>query len=323
VEPGRNRDVVVIGGSAGSLEPIKTITAGLPADLPAAVLVTMHLGADAPSLLAPIIGRGAGMPAVVPRDGDPVKAGYIYVARPDYHLEVGERRMHHGHGPKVNGVRPAIDVMFKSAVATFGPHVVGVVLSGGLDDGSAGLASVKRAGGVAIVQDPEDATVVSMPMNAIQRAAPDHVAPSAEIARLVVDAVNQPAHDGGQEMQRGGSAMPVPVAAEDVEGRVTGLTCPECHGGIWMRGAPDEITFSCRVGHSYSPEAFFELQAENVENALWAGVRSLEEQASLAETMASRAERARNESARDRYERRRAVAAGNAEVRRRLLVERD
>src|SRR5581483_11868767 len=136
VEPGRNRDVVVIGGSAGSLEPIKTITAGLPADLPAAVLVTMHLGADAPSLLAPIIGRGAGMPAVVPRDGDPVKAGYIYVARPDYHLEVGERRMHHGHGPKVNGVRPAIDVMFKSAVATFGPHVVGVVLSGGLDDGS-------------------------------------------------------------------------------------------------------------------------------------------------------------------------------------------
>ncbi len=241
MEPGRNRDVVVIGGSAGSLEPIKTITAGLPAELPAAVLVTMHLGADAPSLLSTIIGRVAGMPAVVPRDGDPVKHGYIYVAKPDCHLEVDQRGIHHGDGPRVNGVRPAIDVMFKTAVAAFGPHVVGVVLSGGLDDGSAGLASIKRAGGATIVQDPDEATVASMPLNAIQRAAPDHVALSDQIARLILDAKKLMSSAG-------------------------------------PRTAPRPVT---------------------------------------------PAERRHSIPAQDRYERRRSVAAGNAEVLRRLLVERD
>jgi two-component system chemotaxis response regulator CheB len=323
METGPNRNLVVIGGSAGALEALKTIASELPADLPAAVVVALHLGANSPSLLSTILGRSSGMPAVVPRDGDPVKPGYIYVARPDHHLEVSREGFRHGHGPKVNGMRPAVDVLFQSAAAAYGAHVVAVILSGGLDDGSAGLASVKFRGGVTIVQDPDDAIVASMPANAIKRALPDTVAPSSEIGALIVEAVSQPAHAADRKTKGGASAMSGPVGSDDLDGQVTGMTCPECHGSIWMRGGPDEVTFSCRVGHTFSPDSFFEIQAENVENALWAAVRSLEEQSSLAEMMAARAKRMMDEAERDRLEGRRAVAAANAEVIRRLLVERD
>jgi len=219
-------------------------------------------------------------------------------------------------------MRPAIDVLFQSAAATFGPRVAGVVLSGGLDDGSAGLAAIGARGGVTLVQSPEEATIDSMPLNAIATANPDHVAVAAKIAALLVGAVREPALDGAPT-KRGGSAMAEAVGADDLDGQITGLTCPECHGSIWMRNGPGETTFSCRIGHSYSPESFFEMQSENVENALWAGVRSLEEQASLAQVMASRAMRRNEEARRERYEMRRRVATTNAEVLRRLLTERD
>jgi two-component system chemotaxis response regulator CheB len=322
VENGRNRNVVVIGGSAGALEPLKEIVSKLPPDLPAAVLVALHIGPNSPSLLVPILNRSGGLVAVSPKDGDPPRPGYIYVAMPDHHLEVTPEGLVNNHGPRVNGVRPAIDVLFKSAATTFGPHVIGVILSGGLDDGSAGVASIRIAGGVTIVQDPEDAVVSSMPANAIQRSAPDHVAPAREIAGLIAKAVSEPAHNN-QTKLKGGITMSGAVGADDQDGLVTGLTCPDCHGSIWMAGSPDEVTFRCRVGHAYSPEAFFELQSENVESALWAGVRSLEEQAALAQAMARRAERQSDEAARERFEKRRRLAASNAEVLRRLLTVRD
>jgi two-component system, chemotaxis family, protein-glutamate methylesterase/glutaminase len=178
-------------------------------------------------------------------------------------------------------------------------------------------------GGIGIVQQPEDAIVAAMPRNAIQRAHPEHVAPSAAIARLILEAVNQPVSEVPRLARHGGLPMPGQVGAGDMEGTVTGLTCPECHGAIWMQNDPGKVTFECRIGHSYSPESFFEVQAENVENALWAGVRSLEEQASFASVMAARADKSGDRAARERCEARRRLASANSEVLRSVLTGRD
>ena len=317
------RDIVVIGGSAGALDPLKEIAAGLPVELPAAVLAVLHMPASARSSLVAILNRVGGPHAVIPRDGDPVRPGYIYVPTPDHHLELVDSRIAVTKTPRINGVRPAVDVLFRSAAAAYGPRVVGIVLSGGLDDGSAGLAEICAAGGAAIVQSPDEALVDSMPRNAIELAHPDDVLPAAEIsaaiARLIgADApAEQPAYEG-----EGGLRM-APVGAQDTPGEVTGITCPDCHGSIWLQtGKGGDVAFTCRVGHSYSPESFFEIQSENVENALWAGVRSLEEQASLAGVMASRSTKFGDADTAGRYEARRRIANDNAEVLRKLIVER-
>jgi len=314
-----HRDIIVIGGSAGALDPLRQIARSLPADLPAAVFVVLHLAATQKSTLASILNREAGLPTVIPREGDPVRPGYLYVPTPDHHLEISDGHVRVGRGPRINGSRPAVDVLFRSAAA-FGGRVIGVVLSGALDDGSAGLAAIRAAGGVGIVQSPDDAVLESMPSNAIMVAEPEHVLPAAEIGstivRLIGDAVERSgaaSKPGGLEMER--------IGLRDAPGEVTGVTCPDCHGSIWLqRGRGGEVSFACRIGHSYSPESFFEIQRENVENALWAGVRSLEEQASFAEAMAARAAKKEDESSRLRYAKRVEAASENAEILRKLIL---
>lgn len=317
-----HRDIVVIGGSAGALEPLKQIISDLPVDLPAAVVVVLHLSATSWSALGTILNRIGGLPAVTPRQGDPIKPGYVYAATTDRHLETCEDGFHLTRGPRVNGSRPSVEVLFRSAAETFGGRVIGVVLSGGLDDGSVGLAAIRSAGGIGIVQAPDEALVDSMPRRAIAAAAPEHVASSMEIGSLIKEIVGKPADGPRDHRKRGGEELDMEVGVHDAKGQVTGLTCPDCHGSIWMTGDGGEVTFSCRVGHSYSPESFFEMQSENVENALWAGVRSLEEQASMAGVMAQRAGRLDDEQGRERFERRRELANINAERLRRLIVDR-
>lgn len=316
-----HRDVVVIGGSAGALDPLKQIISDLPPDLPAAVLVVIHLSATSRSALGSILDRLGGMRVVTPRDGDPMRAGYVYVPTPDHHLQLADGTIRLGRGPRINGARPAIDVLFRTAAVAYGDRVVGVILSGGLDDGSAGLAAIRAAGGLGIVQRPDEALLDSMPKNAIEVAEPEHVLPSDEIGPLIASILEKPVAKV-REFQKGGVEME-PVGASDTPGHVTGITCPDCHGSIWLQtGDGGEMAFTCRVGHSYSPESFFELQAENVENALWAGVRSLEEQGALAGVMASRAERFDDRETAKRYERRRKIAHDDAEALRGLLVDR-
>ncbi|HKC18563.1 MAG TPA: chemotaxis protein CheB [Candidatus Dormibacteraeota bacterium] len=315
------RDLVVIGGSAGALEPLKQIVSDLPPDLPAAVLVVIHLAATSKSALAPILNRVGGMQAVIPRDGDPIRPGYVYVATPDHHLEVQDGVIRLTKGPRINGVRPAVDVLFRTAARHYGSRVAGVVLSGGLDDGSAGLMAIRAAGGMGIVQSPEDAVVESMPKNAIKVAEPEHVAPADEIGRLIAGAVREPVGAGGT-MDKGGVEME-PVGVKDTPGQVTGITCPDCHGSIWLQtGEGGEVAFTCRVGHSYSPESFFEIQAENVENAVWAAVRSLEEQAALAGVMGSQATRFGDADGAKRFELRQQMADANASTIRTVLLDR-
>jgi two-component system chemotaxis response regulator CheB len=296
---GEPRDIIVIGGSAGGLEALSRIVSRLPAELDAAIFIVIHTYPVGDSLLPAILSREGRLLAVVPSDGDPIECDRIYVAPPDCHMLIEPGRIRLSSGPKESGHRPAIDPLFRSAARAYGERVIGVVLSGTLDDGSNGLRVIRRHGGSAMAQDPKEALFPQMPRNAIARAEPQHVAPAAEIARLIAT------HSGksvqGGELRNGMSeAMSTgvnpnggerPIGANDVEGTPTGIACPECHGVIWASEDDESQEFHCRVGHAYSSDALLQAHSDSVEAALWAGVRALQEQASLTKHLAGKADR--------------------------------
>lgn len=194
--PPPGHDVIVIGGSAGAVEALSALVAGLPPDLPAAVCVVMHLRPYQESRLVRVLGRAAALPVVAAADGLPLRAGVVHVGVPDLHLLV-ERVGTHGvlrlvHGPRENRARPAVDPLFRSAALAFGPRVVGVVLSGALDDGTAGLWTVRDRGGLAVVQDPADAAVTGMPMSALAEVGAHHVAPARLLGPLLGRLAREP-----------------------------------------------------------------------------------------------------------------------------------
>src|SRR4051795_8584407 len=180
-----NRDVIVIGGAAGGVEAVTRLARGLPADLPAAVLVAIHRGPDGAGLLAEILDAAGPLPAAMAEEGQPLERGRIYVAPPDRHLLVGHDHVHVRRGPRENRTRPAIDPLFRSAAANCTSRVIGVVLSGMQNDGSSGLLAIKRCGGLAVVQDPKDARFGEMPASAIAHGAVDHVSRLAELPDLL------------------------------------------------------------------------------------------------------------------------------------------
>jgi two-component system chemotaxis response regulator CheB len=191
--------VILLGASAGGVHALQEVVKGLPAGLPAAVLVVLHVAPYGRSAMPAILSRAGVLPALHPEDDEPVQEGRIYVAPPDHHLIVQDGRVRLSHGPAENAQRPSIDILFRSAAQAYGPRVIAVVLTGNLDDGTAGLAVVKRLGGISIVQDPAGADYPSMPASAIHNMEVDHIVPLAGIARLLVDLCNQPG-EGTQEL---------------------------------------------------------------------------------------------------------------------------
>src|SRR5688572_11570392 len=189
-------DIIVIGGSAGAVEALTRLVAGLPADLPAAVFIAIHTTPTTPSLLPKILSRAGPLPAAHPRDGDGIERGRIYIPPPDHHLLLDEDRVRIVRGPKENGHRPALDPMFRTAAVRYGRRVVGVVITGMLDDGTAGLLAIKQRGGIAVVQNPNEALFPGMPLSAIQNVDVDHVLHLNEIppllARLAGEPVTEP-----------------------------------------------------------------------------------------------------------------------------------
>jgi two-component system, chemotaxis family, protein-glutamate methylesterase/glutaminase len=301
--------VVGIAASAGGVEAIRRVVGELPGDFPAAICVTLHIPATGRSLLAPILDRDSAMVAVLAADGLALRAGVIYVAPADHHLLVGPDSVQLSRGPKENGSRPAADPMFRSLAESWGPCAVAVVLSGALDDGSAGAVAVTGAGGVVIAQDPHDALVPSMPSSAIAAASPERVVPVDEIAGVLREMLREPVPD-----PEGGSTMSEPVQPEPRPSRpagpASGLTCPECSGALWELREGDLVRYRCRVGHSYSQDAMVDAQGTAVEAALWTALEVLEERgellAGIADGMAGRApktERQFRNGARDAYER--------------------
>jgi two-component system chemotaxis response regulator CheB len=288
-DPGDSRhDLVVIGASAGGVETLKRVVAGLPSDLRAAICIVLHVAPGSPSALASILRRAGELPCQPAGDGDPLRLGEILVAPPDHHLLIEDGRVRLTVGPRENNHRPAVDVLFRSAAAERGSRVIGIVLSGTRDDGTAGLAVIKANGGATIVQDPSEALYSGMPASAVAHVGPDAVLPSNLIADKVVSMVNGESlpPDPPRSDSPGGTDPPDKAGPE--KGMVT--VCPEC-GGVLSEDTLGGMTqWRCRIGHRYSPESLADAQADGVEAALWAAVRALEDRCALLERMAEQAD---------------------------------
>ncbi|HEX6293263.1 MAG TPA: chemotaxis protein CheB [Herpetosiphonaceae bacterium] len=291
------RDIIVIGASAGGVEALTTLVRGLPADLSAAVFIVLHIPPQSPSLLPSILSRSGPLSAAHPRDGDPIRAGQIYVAPPDHHLLIEQGRVRVVRGPKENRHRPAVDPLFRSAACIYGQRVIGVVLTGSLDDGTAGLQAIKTRGGIAVAQAPEDALYPSMPRSAVENVAVDYCLPMAQMASLLAELANNPVADEEsypvpREMELESRIVGMDMAAlqsEERPGLPSAFSCPECNGVLYELHDSDLVRFRCRVGHAFSVESVFAEQAEALETALWVALNTLEESASLGRRMAQQA----------------------------------
>ena len=294
------QDVIVLGASAGGVEALAELISLLPADLPAAVFVVLHIPPHGASVLPSILSRRGRLPARHPEDGERVRRGQVYVAPPDHHLllrqDAGTLFVRLTRGPAENGHRPAVDTLFRSAARAAGPRVAGVILTGTLDDGTAGLEAVKIRGGMALVQDPDEALFSAMPRSAIENVSVDYVQTLAALAQTLTVLAGE-THSAEMPPVPKTMAVEDDIAALDADaletpraGRPSGFSCPDCHGVLWEMQEGELTRYRCRVGHAFSPESLLASQSEYLEEALWSALRALEESAALAKRLQSRAE---------------------------------
>jgi two-component system, chemotaxis family, protein-glutamate methylesterase/glutaminase len=312
----------VVGASAGGVEALRELVAQLPRDYQGALLVVLHVAPMGTSVLPQILSRAGELTATHAEDGEEIKAGHIYVAPPDKHLLVTDGRLSLDRGPRINGHRPAVDSLFRTAADAWGQSAVGVVLSGVLDDGTAGLLAIKRRGGKAFVQDPDEALYEGMPRSAIEFVNPDLIGSATEIGQAIAELGSHDPdppeemvyvpEDAFAEVNRGATDNPQP-------GSPTGLTCPECNGGIWEHDVEGLPRYACRVGHEYGPEAFDLEQARRVEAALWTALRALEERGALHRRIAARQHAAGNARSAEKYNERAEQSVETAVVLRELI----
>jgi two-component system chemotaxis response regulator CheB len=274
-------DIIVIGASMGGFHALRQIISEFPANLPAAVFVVLHIPADHESFLATSWGRNAKLPVMSAIDGAHIKPGHVYVAVPDFHLRVDGARITLDHGPKHNFHRPAVDTLFTSAAEAFGPRVVGVVLTGALDDGTSGLMDIKRHGGRSVVQTPSDAANPSMPASALDCVPMDHCVPLSEMGLLLSGLAGRVVD---QDFVRKGKRMQKPSGPE-----LSTHICPECNGPMWLVETGKLLHFHCRIGHSFSGQSLLVEKTMALESALWSAVNALKDKADISKKLAMRA----------------------------------
>ncbi|ACK69639.1 CheB methylesterase [Gloeothece citriformis PCC 7424] len=292
--------IIVIGASAGGVEALRELVAGFPSDLPATIFIVLHISPNSGSVLPSILTRAGVLEAVYPENEEVFQPGRIYVAPPDHHLLVKLGKVELTRGPKENRNRPAIDVLFRSAARAYDSLVIGVVLSGLLDDGTAGLLAIKQRGGIAIVQDPEEALYSSMPRNAIENVEVDQVLSVKEIAKELTRLVYEPIELKEVPPVSKNFAMesdmatlePEAMQSDERPGIPSGFACPDCGGVLWELNQGNLLRFRCRTGHAFSVESLLAQQSEELEEALWVALRTLEETANLRDRMAQRATQA-------------------------------
>jgi two-component system, chemotaxis family, protein-glutamate methylesterase/glutaminase len=317
------RDIIVIGASAGGLQALKQLLGDLSADLPASIFVVVHIGTT--SHLTEVLDRVTTLPVERARAGLMIKPGRIYVAVPGVHLLLHDNHVLLRRGPRENLARPAIDPLFRSAACTFGARVIGVILSGCLNDGTAGLRAIKRCGGIAVVQEPGDAAEAEMPMSALRHADVDHVMPAAAMGRLL----------NRLTRERAGETPPIPleirletaIAAQELSGmqtddqlgRVSRFTCPECHGSLWEIDDGSLLRYRCHVGHAFTGEAVLDANTTSAEEMLWNLLRLHRERAAMARRMAEREHAQSREAGADELQRRARDYDEDAEIVGRLL----
>jgi two-component system chemotaxis response regulator CheB len=322
-----HRSIVVVGASAGGVEALGRLAGSLPEDLRAAVLVVLHVPSEGTSLLPSILSRQGPLPAEHARSGERVRHGRVYVAPPNRHLMLHDGLVRLSNGPRENGHRPAVDTLFRSAARAVGPAAIGVILSGALDDGMAGLAAIRTRGGVAVAQEPDDALYPAMPSSAIEQVGVDHVVPAAAMGKLLSALTKEPLE---------GDPPPVPdgmlVEVEMAEmtagvnearhpGRPSGFSCPDCNGVLWEIQDDEIFRFRCRVGHEWSPGGLLAQQTDGIEAALWIALRSLEERGALSRRLARSAEERDHQITARRFHEQGAEAEHGAALVRALLAE--
>jgi two-component system chemotaxis response regulator CheB len=313
--PVDERDIVVLGASAGGVEALLGVLTGVAAGYAGTIFVVLHVPASG-SALPGILTRRTALEATHPEDGEAIRPGRIYVAPPDRHLVIEDRRVRVLRGPRQNGHRPAVDPLFRSAARVYGPRVLGVVLSGALDDGTLGLAEIKQEGGYVVAQDPEEALYPSMPTSAARTVGVDAVLTASEIGTLINAVAPADARETGApvpEQQTSETAAVDPLhQVDDAPGTASVYSCPECGGVLMEHDRSERLHFLCRVGHAYSPGVLAEKQQEGIEDALWGAIRALEESASLARRLATRASDAAAHAAVKRFREREQQAMKSA-----------
>jgi two-component system, chemotaxis family, protein-glutamate methylesterase/glutaminase len=301
--------VIAIGGSAGSIDAIKTLCESLPADIPAAICIVVHVGARGQDLLAGIFGKRCSLPVVTAVDGQKLEHGHVYVAAADHHLIVSDDTIRLGRGPRENLARPAIDPLLRSVGLSYGSHAIGVVLTGMLNDGASGLADLKRCGGVTIVQNPVEAREREMPLAALAASDVDYQTPIAELGKLLgVLAVAPrgpsppPPDDLRLEVE---IALGRPVGSGDTAriAHPVALSCPACGGVLSQIKRAPPLRFRCQVGHAYTAETLSSEQEGSVDEAIRVALRIVEERATLTQKMAEDARRGGLRLSADSYER--------------------
>lgn len=290
----KKHDIIVIGASAGGIEAVEGLLGFLPSNLPAAIFVVIHIPPDNPSSLPKIFQRSTKLKVQQGiSDGEPIRNGWVYVAPPDLHLTIEKNRVRLARGPKENRHRPSVDVLFRSAALACGTRVIGVILTGTLDDGTAGLSAIKACGGTTVVQDPNDAEFREMPGNALDQVKPDHVAPLQDMGALLTRLARNPEKKSTPcptstrlrletaiaEMKKSNNQM-------EHLGNPSVFACPECHGVLWELKEGKMRRFRCRVGHAFSMQSLKAEMTHSLEEALWSAVRSLEEKTALLRRLA-------------------------------------
>ncbi|MDQ3248722.1 MAG: chemotaxis protein CheB [Chloroflexota bacterium] len=283
----RGHDIIVIGTSAGGIEALSTLVAGLPVDLPAALFVVLHTPTHSLRVLAKILMRHGRLPAKEAEDGELIRHGQIYIAPPDYHLLLKPDTVRVMQGPRENLWRPAIDPLFRSAAVAHGAHTVGVILSGMMDDGVAGLLAVHRCSGKVIVQTPDDAAFADLPTNALAAVNADYTLPVADMGAVLDRLVRQPAPlspPPPQDLLLESTIIERVMNGathENEVGELVAYSCPGCGGPLKEIKAGGHRHYRCSVGHSYTEQALVTDQTHTIEQALWSALRLLEERANM------------------------------------------
>lgn len=316
-------DIVVVGASAGAVETLQSLVRQLPASFPATMFVAVHMPPEANSVLSQILGRASPVPVGTPADYDPIRPGQILVGPPDHHLLVDREQVRVVRGPKHDRHRPAIDPLFESASRAHGARVLGVVLSGTLDDGAAGLRTIRRRRGLALVQDPETALFCGMPRSAIELAGDVEVVAldlmGAAMMRLIE---TPPDRDPGPDAELDRRFESYSAQKTDVNrsGTPSPFSCPECHGVLWQVDDDPNIRFECRIGHSFSPQGLVNEHGASMEEALEAALRALDENANLNRRIARHMRETRRSISADRAERKAARSEAHAALIREVLI---
>jgi two-component system, chemotaxis family, protein-glutamate methylesterase/glutaminase len=332
------RDVVVIGGSAGAISVLQEVLANLPSDFQAAMLIVVHQSQTQPGRLPEVLGQRSKLPIAHAKDADPIELGRIYVAPPDYHMLIERGWIHLSRGPKENRFRPSVDPLFRTAARAYGPQVVGVILSGMLDDGTLGAMRIKQFGGTVIAQDPLDAESPDMPTSVIRNVDCDYVLKIRDIAgvlnRLAEEPIDAPvygasaistkpmpessnvAREADDSADRGDAAL---VTGERL-GLATGLTCPQCGGAVWESKHDGLVYYRCHVGHAYTADSMAAEHNSILESTLWEAVRMFQESAALNRRLERKAMEMGNGDMQGRYRERSEEAEQRAEVVRHILL---